>query len=494
MPLPNTIFRSLRLTLLACALAGTTASAATPINLQASAAKTAAELPGPVAGTTMTRDYVQMVGRMSYVWGWPLVNAHNRRAALTKAPMPGLRGGVLPVAPIGQLAMLTDYVKPEQTFITCPNQDVVYGAGMFALDQGPIVIQVPDFGTRFWLYALYDARTDEFAQIGKQYGTPPGFYLLVGPNWQGKLPAGFKGMVRSSTELAFAVPRIFKDDTSEDSQAIRPTLNQIMFYPLSQFDGNMKTTDWSKLPHFPAPAGAVGETKWVVPEAFFAQLPDVMKHVPPLPGEEALYGWISSVFAAAANDPVLKRALIDSFVAAEKELIAPLFLWRNNGVPAGNGWNSPKNNAQWGSDYLMRTAVAKSNMYENRPTETKYIFTDTDAQGQTLHGGNNYTITFAKGQIPPVKGFWSLTLYNEHHLFEPNALNRYSLGTKTKTLIINADGSLTLYAGATSPGADKEANWLPAPNGTFSLYLRGYWGEKTLLDGSWMPPKIERRN
>ena len=128
------------------------------------------------------------------------------------------------------------------------------------------------------------------------------------------------------------------------------------------------------------------------------------------------------------------------------------------------------------------------------PTETKYIFTDTDAQGQTLHGGNNYTITFAKGQIPPVKGFWSLTLYNEHHLFEPNALNRYSLGTKTKTLIINADGSLTLYAGATSPGADKEANWLPAPIGTFSLYLRGYWGEKTLLDGSWMPPKIERRN
>jgi hypothetical protein len=455
--------------------------------------KIAADVSGPVAGTAMTKEYVQMVGRMAYVWGWPLVNSHNRRAAFAQAPMAGLMGGVLPIAPVGQLAFLTDYISPEQRFVTCPNQDVVYGMGFYALDKEPIVFQVPDFGDRFWVYALYDARTDQFAEIGKAHGTKPGFYLMVGPNWQGETPAGITAVVRSSTELAASAPRIFLNDTPEDRQAIQPVLNQIMFYPLSQFDGKMKTTDWSKLPKFPpAPGSGKEETKWVVPENFFAQLPGVMKLVSPLPGEEALYAWIGSVLDAAAKDPAVMKTLTETAVAADEELIKPLFAWTYNGVPAGNGWNSPKNNAQWGTDYFSRAATARSNMYDNRPNETKYIYRDFDAAGQQLHGKNSYTMTFAKGQTPPVNGFWSLTLYNDKHFFEPNALNRFSLGTKNKTLQYNADGSLTLYAGAKSPGKDKESNWLPAPNGTFSLYIRAYWAEKAIIDGSWIPPQVEK--
>ena len=101
-----------------------------------------------------------------------------------------------------------------------------------------------------------------------------------------------------------------------------------------------------------------------------------------------------------------------------------------------------------------------------------------DSQGDQLDGQHLYTVTFAKGQTPPVKGFWSLTLYNAEHFFNNNPLGRYSPGTKNKTLKYNADGSLTLYAGAKSPGVDKESNWLPAPNGTFSLYMRAYWPEQ----------------
>ncbi|MES2127929.1 MAG: DUF1254 domain-containing protein [Pseudomonadota bacterium] len=456
--------------------------------------RSAAELAPPVAGMAMTKEYVQMVGRMAYVWGWPLVNAQSRRAALARVPMPGLRGGVIPVAPVGHAAMLTDYVKPEETFITCPNQDVVYGGAMMALDKDAIVMQVPDFGERYWLYGMYDGRSDEFAAIGKQYGTRPGFYLVVGPHWRGTLPAGFQGLVRSSTEMAFAVPRIFKDDTAADSAAIQPALREVMFYPLSEFTGRMQSTDWSTLPTFPAPPAAPGEIKWVRPEAFAEQLPAAMKVVPPMPGEEALYAWIESVFEAAARDPALKQALNEAFAGAEKDILEPLLHWRYNGIAAGNGWNSPKNNARWGSDYLARTAVAKSSMYQNRPEETKYLFRDEDANGAPLHGNHSYAITFAKGQLPPVKGFWSLTLYNQYHLFEPNALAHYSLGTKNKSLLYNADGSLTLYAGAASPGADKESNWLPAPNGVFSLFLRGYWPGPAMLDGSWVPPTVVRLN
>ena len=432
-----------------------------------------------------------MVGRMAYVWGWPLVNSHNRRAAFALAPSPGLNGGVLPMAPVGQNAMLTDYVKPEQTFVTCPNQDVVYGAGYFALDKEPVVFQVPDFGNRFWVYSLYDARTDEVAEIGKPYATTPGFYLLVGPNWNGVAPAGINAVVRSSTELVFTAPTIFKDDTVEDTKAVQAVIGQVMFYPLSQFDGKIKTTDWSKLPHFPSPEGAKGETKWVVPETFLDQLPAVMRLVPPLPGEESLYRWISSAVDEAATNPEIKQALIESFQAADKEIISPLFQWKLNGRAAGNGWNSPVKNAQWGTDYLNRTGTAKSNMYDNKPDETKYIYRDLDSEGRQLHGKNLYTITFAKGQTPPVKGFWSLTLYDEHHLFYANPLNRYSLGTKSESLKYNPDGSLTLYFGASSPGQEKETNWVPAPDDTFSLYIRAYWPERAILDGIWMPPNVE---
>ena len=137
------------------------------------------------------------------------------------------------------------------------------------------------------------------------------------------------------------------------------------------------------------------------------------------------------------------------------------------------------NGAQWGTDYVNRTAVAMSNIYVNVPPEAKYFYNDNDSQGVQMNGQNMYAITFPKGQMPPVKGFWSVTLYNDRHLFNPNPLKAYSLGTKNKNLDLNADGSLTLYAGAKSPGKDKENNWLPAPEGTFSLFMPSLLGRKS---------------
>ena len=453
--------------------------------------KSASEVPTPVAGAVMHEQYVKTIGRMAYVWGWPMVNSFNRRATITQAPEAGKSGGVVPVAPRGRLSMLNNYLEPNQSFVACPNQDVVYGTGFYSLDEEPVVIQVPDFGDRFWVYALYDARTDQFGEFGKAYGTKPGFYLIVGPNWKGNVPDGITAVVQSSTEYAFAGPRVFMDDTDEDRVAIKPLVNQINAYPLSEFDGKMKIKDWSSTPSFPAPE-VEGENKWVVPEVFFDQLPAVMDAVSPLPGEEALYASIRQVLDAAKSDADVKKALIEVAIETEKDVIGPLFLWKHNGIPAGNGWNRSVNNAQWGFDYLARTSTARSNMFENRPNETQYFYSDDDFKGIQLEGKNLYKVTFAKGQLPPVNGFWSLTIYNKYHLFEVNELNRYSLGTKNKTLQFNADGSLTIYAGTKSPGKDKESNWLPAPEGTFSLYIRSYWGKKATMDGSWIPPKIEQ--
>ena len=457
--------------------------------------KSASEVKGTPPGTVTPKGYVEMVGRMAYVWGWPMVNQINRRASFAQAPGPGRLGGVLPIAPTGYVGMLNDYIAPDQTFVTCPNQDTVYGAGFMSLDKQPVVVLVPDFGGRFFTYQIVDHRTDSFASIGKQYDTKPGHYLLVGPNWNGDVPKGINAVFRSPTDLAAVFPRVFQDDTPEDKAAIQSVLNQVMVYPLSEYDGTMKTLDWSKSPSFPAPATAgKGETKWVIPEKFFDQLPEVMQTVPPLPGEEALYRMIQSVLDAAAKDPQIKATLVQTAVVAEEELIKPLFDFHNNGRPVGNGWTSPPNGARWGTDSLSRAASAKSNMYDNAPEETRYIYTDFDSTGQRLNGNNRYTVTFAKGELPPVNGFWSLTLYNKEHLFEPNKLNRYSLGTKNKSLKCNPDGSLTMYYQNESPGPDKESNWVPAPKDDFSLYIRTYWPKAEVLDGSWRPPAVVRVN
>jgi hypothetical protein len=462
---------------------------------QVSIPQTAAEVPGP-AGGPMSKAYVQMVGKMAYFWGWPLVYVYNQRTALSKAPEPILLNGVLPLAPMNGVVMLTSYISPAERYIGDPNQDVVYGLGYLSLEKEPVIVQVPDFGDRYWTLPVYDARTDQASELGLQYGTKPGFYMIVGPDWKGETPAGIAGVVRLSTNFGIAMPRIFLNDTPEDHAAIQPALSQIQYYPLSAFDGTMKTKDWNKIPKIDRKGVperySSTQPPWVDPANFFDELPTVMKQVPPLPGEEALYKQIGAVLDAAAKDPEVMTTLRETAFAADPELIAPMMQWRLNGQPAGNGWTSPANNGAFGTDYYHRTGAVKADPYDNKRNETMYFYTDNDTASQQLVGESSYAVTFPKGQLPPVKGFWSLTMYDPEHYFAVNPLGRYALGTKNKSLKYGDDGSLTIYLGKTSPGIDKESNWLPAPSGKFSVWLRAYWPDQAILDGSWKPPVISR--
>ncbi len=449
---------------------------------------------GPVEGTQMTDAYVKQVAQMAYLWGWPMVNVHNRKTMYEKLPHAGLIGGIVMAAPPNQLAMLTDYVVPEERIVACPNQDVVYGMGLMNFDkEAALIVQVPDFGDRFWVYQVCDQRTDGFAEIGKMYGSKPGFYLLTGPNWNGKIPDGIQKIFKCSTSLGLIIPRAFQSDDVADKLALQPTLTQIMMYPLSQFDGKMKTADWKGLPTFPSESSGGEETKWVDPQTFFDVLPDILKEVPAMPGEEAIYAQIQSVLGAAAKNPKIKAILKASAIENETSLIKPLFQFVNVGYSVQHNWTTQKNGASFGMDYLTRTAVAKSNIFVNKPAETKYFYQDLDEKGIRLNGKSNYTVTYATGQLPPVKGFWSLTLYNENHFFENNKIDRYSLGTKNKGLQKNADGSVTIYVQKNPPSADKMSNWLPSPASNFTLYQRCYWPEETILNGTWNPPAVVKQ-
>src|SRR5262252_5289452 len=223
--------------------------------------------PGPDPTVKITEAYAAHVARDAYFWTWPMVNVYNRRLVMAGVKE-AVRAGPLVFAPLNRNAMFTDYVDPAERAVACPNQDVVYGLASIALDLSPVVVQVPEFGSRFWVYQIVDLRSDSFVQLGKMYGTTPGFYLLVGPNWQGEVPKGITRVFRSSTNTGFSAPRVFQDDTPEDKKAIQGVLPQVLFYPLSEFDGTMKSKDWSRLPQAPAGTSGDEESKWVFPEKF----------------------------------------------------------------------------------------------------------------------------------------------------------------------------------------------------------------------------------
>ncbi|KAF2338362.1 DUF1254 domain-containing protein [Flavobacterium tistrianum] len=450
-----------------------------------------AAISGPVPNTIMTPEYVKTMAGNIYLWAWPMVNMHNRKLMFEKIPHPILNKGILPLGSINHSAMLTDYVEAAERDVACPNQDVVYGGAPLDLSKDAVVVQVPDFGDRFWVYQVCDQRTDGFAQLGKMYGTKPGFYLLTTKEWNGKVPDGISGVFKSATAFGMVIPRIFQEDNPTDKKAVQPLISQVVLYPLAEFDGKMKTVDYAKLPKTPADKEASKEeTQWVKPETFFDEVPEVLKEVPPLKGEETWYAQVQAFVTEVNKNPKLKAIVVQTAIEAEKNLIKPLFQFENVGYPVKDNWTTQKNGAQFGTDYLTRAACAKSNIFVNKPNESKYFYQDYDASRNRLSGSNKYTITFPKGKTPPVKGFWSLTLYDEYHFFVPNELKRFSIGTKNKDLKYNTDGSLTLYVQNTKPEGDKAVNWLPAPKGAFSLYIRCYWPDEVTLKDEWTPPGV----
>lgn len=455
-------------------------------------------MPGPTGfgGQKVTPDYAAAVGRTAYLWGWPLVNMHNRRVFMNQLSAPGLLAGIVPAGPPGTIGMLRDYIRPEERLVACPNQDVVYGFGVLDAEVGPSVLQVPDFGDRFWVYQVVDQRTDSFAQLGKMYGTAPGFYLLAHKSWDGEVPDGIAGVFRHDTRSGVVIPRAFLDDTAEDRAAIAELVDRISMYPLTDYDGTVKITDWSAAPTFGGGASTGGEreTQWVDPTKYFTSLAEVLDEVPPRPGEEALYDWFRTVLDAADRDEAVAKALQQAAVDTDTTVLSQLFEFRNIGLPAAHHWSTQRTGASFGTDYLSRTAIGKSNIFVNTPNETVYYYQDLDETGARLHGANTYRIHFPVTELPPVRGFWSLTVYNKHHFFHPNELDRFSLGTKNQNLTYADDGSLTLTAGGSAPTDAKElANWIPAPDDEFTLYLRAYWPDDTILDGTWNPPRVTPR-
>ena len=404
-------------------------------------------------------------------------------------------------APFNEIDNMHTVASPEDTAIITPNSDTPYSILWLDLRAEPMVVSVPAVEKdRYYSVQLIDGNTYNFGYIGSRAtGTEPGDYLVVGPDWKGEKPNGIKQVFRSTTPFVFANFRtqLFNPDDM-------PNVGKVQ--------AGYKAQPLSALLEQPAPAAApeiafLPATTAGIKENFFKYLDVALEFVPETPRDQVIRAKLAKIGVGPRKAFEFKDLPLEhraEMLIGMKQGDDKINKWLTSGNKPINGWNVSSllgDEAFYNGDWLMRAGAAKAGLYGNNAAEAMYPFTRTDTTGEPLDGSRHkYTITFAPGQLPPVNSFWSVTMYDGKSQFlVKNPINRYLINSPmVPAMKKEADGSLTLYIQKDSPGADKESNWLPAPDDTIYLVMRLYWPKTeapSILpagEGTWRPPGVKR--
>lgn len=427
----------------------------------------------------------------AYVYGYPLVTMEMTRRIMTNVAAPvGTR------APMGQFARLRKYPDAAFRDVTAPNADTLYTTGWIDVGKEPWVLSLPDMKGRYFLFPLLDGWTNVFQVPGtRTTGTAAQTYAITGPDWKGTLPAGVKEY-KSPTSMVWLLGRIYCTGTPEDYAAVHALQDQCKLVPLSAWGKDYTPATATVGPTVDMKTAVREQVNALDPVAYFTLLADLMKANPPVAADApavARFARIGLVPGKDFDKSKLKADFAARIPHAAFDRIM-LQLKVNKSVKNINGWLYDTVTGVYGTDYLNRALVTAIGLGANRPQDAIYPTSLKAPDGSAYDGANKYVMRFNKGQLPPTKGFWSVTMYDTDYFFVANPINRYSISARQK-LKANADGSVDLYIQNESPGADKEANWLPAPKGQFSLMLRMYWPNETapsIIDGSWSPPPVKK--
>jgi hypothetical protein len=440
----------------------------------------------------LTEQEATAVATDAYIYGYPLVTMEMTRRVMTNVEKPeGTR------APMGQFVRLRQY--PDATFkdVTAPNADTLYTTVWLDVGKEPWIMSVPDAHDRYYLLPMLDGWTDVFQSPGKRTtGTGPQKFAITGPTWKGTLPAGVTEY-KSPTSMVWLLGRIYCTGTPEDYKEVHAMQDACSIVPLSAY-GSAYTPPAGKVdPSVDMKTAVRDQVNALSPEAYFTLLAKLLKNNPPATADAVMVAKLARLgvvpgqaFDASKLDPAAAKALS----AANKAGLDKIAEEFKNAGRRENGWMVATHAGSYGTDYLVRATVAFYGLGANLPQDAVYPTSETAADGKPYDGANKYVMHFDKGQMPPVNGFWSLTMYNAEYFFYGNPLNRYTLSARNE-FKANADGSIDLYIQHDSPGADKESNWLPAPAGKFVLMMRLYWPKETppsIIDGSWKVPPVQK--
>jgi len=406
-------------------------------------------------------------------------------------------------APFNEIKNEARVYTYKDTAIVTPNSDTPYSILWLDLRAEPIVLSVPAVEKeRYYSVMLCDGNTFNYGYIGSRAtGTEPGDYLVVGPNWQGDTPAGVKKVFRSSTEFS-AVAYRTQLFNSEDMPNVVKIQAGYQVRPLSAFLGKSAPPAAPKV-------GFPKIDKEMVKTGFFEYLDFALQFAPAGPEEKAIRAKLASIGIGPGMTFDFKDLSLEHKLEIGLGMKAGEEKIKKNLAAAGtnlNGWRVGEwfgNRAYYHGDWLKRASAATAGIYGNNAEEAMYPMTRWLVNGEELDSSkHDYTLTFPAGQLPPVNAFWSVTMYDGKTQFLiKNPINRYLINSPMLPgMKKNADGSLTLYIQNKSPGADKESNWLPAPDGTIYLVLRLYWPKTTppsilpVGKSTWKPPGVVQVN
>jgi hypothetical protein len=402
-------------------------------------------------------------------------------------------------APFNHLFNEARVFTPKDTAIVTPNSDTPYSFLWLDLRAEPIVLSVPAVEkSRYYAVQIEDANTFNFGYIGtRATGSEAGDYMIAGPDWKGETPPGIKKVFRSSSQFAVAGCR-----TQLFGPADMPNVVKVQ--------AGYKAQPLSAYLKQPAPPAAPlvkfpKIDKEMVKTNFFDYLDFMLQFAPPGPEEQEIRAKLARIGIGPGKTFDFKDLSLEHKLEVGlgmKDGEAKIEQYLLTGDKIINGWKVGSyfgDRAFFNGNWLLRAAGAKAGIYGNDAIEATYPMTKTLANGEELDASkHNYTLTFARDQFPPVNAFWSVTMYDgKTQLLVANPINRYLVNSPMlPELKKNADGSLTLYIQKNSPGADKESNWLPAPNGPVYLVMRLYWPKTeppSILppgSGTWQPPAI----
>ncbi|MBY5415884.1 DUF1254 domain-containing protein (plasmid) [Rhizobium leguminosarum] len=402
-------------------------------------------------------------------------------------------------APFNEINNLHHVATPEDTAVITPNSDTPYSFIWLDLRAEPMVISVPMVEKdRYYAVQLIDGNTYNFGYIGtRTTGTEPGDYLVVGPDWKGEMSTGIEKVFRSTTPFTLALIRtqLFNPD---DMPAVEKIQAAYKAQPLSAFLKQPAPPTAPKIEFLPATTAGIKDN-------FFQYLDAALQFVPETPRDKAIRAKLAKIGIGPGKTFDFKDLSLEhkaEMLVGMKQGDGKVDKWLAGGNKNINGWNVGSffgDEAFYNGDWVMRAGAAKGGLLGNDAVEAMYPYTRTDTTGAPLDGSKHkYTITFPQGKLPPVNAFWSITMYDgKSQLLIKNPINRYLINSPMlSSMQKDPDGSVTLHIQKDSPGAGKEANWLPAPNGTIYLVMRLYWPKTeapSILpagEGTWQPPGI----
>jgi hypothetical protein len=440
----------------------------------------------------LSADEASAIATDAYVYGYPLVTMEYTRRAMTNVVKPvGTR------APMGQLVRMRTYPNASFRDVTAPNADTLYTTGWVDLGKEPYVLSIPDAHGRYYLMPMLDAWTEVFQAPGKRTtGTGPQKYAITGPKWSGTLPAGVT-QYKSPTDLVWILGRIYCTGTPKDYKAVHEMEDKISLVPLSSYGKPYTPPAGTVDPAIDMKTAVRTQVNGLDATTYFNLMAQLMKDNPPAPEDAAMVARIAKIGILPGQpfDPgKLSPAAQEALKTVPKAAFGKIMGHFKSAGKLENGWLFTTKTGIYGTDYMGRALITAIGLGANRPQDAVYPTSEHDAAGKPYSGAHKYVMHFEKGQMPPVNGFWSLTMYNAHYFFVANPLNRFTLSARNK-LKANPDGSVDLVLQHQSPGKDEESNWLPAPAGKFLLMLRLYWPKETppsLLDGTWTIPEVKQ--